>query len=121
MCNNFHQKNQNRRLKMGLTSHLSNAYNAFFSYRVSFLLHTDPDKDVFDDESDDDGSGSRFTIESSLSALCPLLFFEISVDHLCGLSGNGVTKSICCVGGIFPVCIFSRSNNYLVSSSEFLI
>ena len=32
--------NQNRRSMMGLTSHLSCVYDAFFSYRVSFYLMT---------------------------------------------------------------------------------
>ena len=38
VCNHCHRKNQNRISKMGPTSHLSHAYNAFSSYRVSFSL-----------------------------------------------------------------------------------
>ena len=45
-----------------------------------FFLDIESDGDVFDDESNDDGSGSGFTIESSLSSLCP--FFEISTDNV---------------------------------------
>ena len=55
------------------------------------------DKDVFDDKSDNDGSGS------GLSGSCPFLFSEISVDRVCVLSVNGVTKSGCRVSGIFLV------------------
>ena len=65
----------------------------FFFLFCLFSLDLESDKDVLDDESDDDGSGSGFTIESSLSASCP--FSEISVDRVCGLSFNGVTKSVC--------------------------
>ena len=64
----------------------------FFLSRF-FFFALESDKDVFDDESDDDGSGSGFNIEPGLSAPCP--FFDISVDHVCGLSCNGVTKSVC--------------------------
>ena len=38
VCNNCHQKNQNRHSKMGLTSHLSDAYDDFSSYCVSSSL-----------------------------------------------------------------------------------
>ena len=37
-CNHCHQENQNRCSKMGLTSHLSDAYNAFSSCYVSSSL-----------------------------------------------------------------------------------
>ena len=62
-----------------------------------FFFDIESDEDVFDDESDDDGSGSR------LSGLCPFLFFEISVDFVCELSVNEVTKSVCRVSGMFSV------------------
>ena len=86
---------------MGLMSHLSDDYNTFFSYHAFFYLDIESNKYVFDDESDNDGSGSGFTIESGLSASCP--FLEISVDRVCGLSCNGVTKYVCQVSGIFSV------------------
>ena len=70
------------------------------------------DKDVSDDESDDDGSGSGFTSGSCLSS-----FFELSVDRVSGFSFNVVTKSVCRVCGIFSG---SRSKTSLVSSLEFL-
>ena len=38
VCKHCRRKNQNRRSKMGLTSRLSYAYDAFSSYRVSFSL-----------------------------------------------------------------------------------
>ena len=71
------------------------------------------EEDASDDESEDDGSGSGFT-----SGLCLSSFFELSVDHVNGLSFNVVTKYVCGVCGIFSV---SRSKNSLVTSSEFLI
>ena len=36
VCNDCHRKNQSRRSKMGLTSHLSDAYDAFSSSCFSF-------------------------------------------------------------------------------------
>ena len=48
----------------------------------------------------------------------PFFVFELSVDCVSGISFNGVTKSVCCVIGIFSV---SCSKTSLVSSSEFLI
>ena len=55
---------------MGLMSHIYDAYDVFLL--IAFLfLDIESDGDVFDDESNDDGSGSGFTIESSLSSLCP--------------------------------------------------
>ena len=85
----------------------------FFFLLSIFFFPLDSDKDAFDDKSDDDGSGSGFTSGSCLS-----LLFELSVDHVSGLSFNVVTTSVCSVCGIFSV---SRSKNSLVSSSEFLI
>ena len=38
VCNDYHRKNQSRYSKMGLTSHLSYAYDAFSSSCVSFSL-----------------------------------------------------------------------------------
>ena len=70
---------------MGLTSHFSGANDIFFLLRF-FFLDLEYDKDVFDDESENDGSGSGFTIKSGSSAFCP--FFEISVDCVFGLSCN---------------------------------
>ena len=40
--NDFHRTNQNHRSKMGLTSHLSDAYNAFSSSCASFSLLLSP-------------------------------------------------------------------------------
>ena len=40
VCDHCHQKNQNICSKMGLTSHLFDAYEAFSSYCVSFSLMT---------------------------------------------------------------------------------
>ena len=40
VCNHCHWTSQNRRSKMGLTSHLSCFHDAFYSYRVSFSLMT---------------------------------------------------------------------------------
>ena len=52
----------------------------------------------------------------------PFLFFEISVERVCGMfSVIGVTKYGCRVSGIFSVWIFSCSKPFLVSSSYFLI
>ena len=44
VCNNCHWKNQNRRSKMGLTSHISDAYDAFSSSLFSFSLLLSPMK-----------------------------------------------------------------------------
>ena len=55
-----------------------------------FLFDIESDEDVSDDESDYDGSGFGFTSGSCISS-----FFEISVDHVSGLSCNVVTKSVC--------------------------
>ena len=84
----------------------------FFLFRF-FFFDLESDEDVFDDKSDDDGSGSGFNSGSCLS-----LFFDLSVDRVSGLSCNVVTKSVCRVSGIFSVF---RSKTFLVSSSEFLI
>ena len=94
---------------MGLTSHLSVAYDDFFFLLRFFFFDFESDEDVFDDDYDDDGSGSRFTSGSCLSS-----FFELSVDRVSGLSCDGVTKSVCRISGIFSV---SRSKTSLVSSS----
>ena len=45
---------------MGLTSHLSDAYDTFFFFLLFFFFDLESDDDE-SDESDDDGSGSRFT------------------------------------------------------------
>ena len=53
--------NQNRRLMMGLTNHISCISVAFSSYHVFIYLLELPsfnELDLFDDESDNDGSGS---------------------------------------------------------------
>ena len=44
VCNDCCRKNQSRRSKMGLTSHLSDAYDAFFSSCLSFSLLLSPMK-----------------------------------------------------------------------------
>ena len=51
----------------------------------------------------------------------PFLYFEISVDRVCWLSVNGVTKSGCQISGIISVWIFSHSKTFLVSSPDLLI
>ena len=86
---------------MGLTSHFSNDYNAFSSYRVSFYLIL---------------SLTKMYLMKSLKImvlglglpynqvyLVCALFFENSVDRVCGLSYNGVTKFVCRVSRIFSV------------------
>ena len=50
----------------------------FFLSRF-FFFDIESDKDVFDDESDNDGSGYGFTRESGLSGLCPFLKFPLVV------------------------------------------
>ena len=52
--------NQSHHLRMGLTSHISDAYNIFSSFLLFFFLGADSDEDE-SNKSDDDGSGSRFT------------------------------------------------------------
>ena len=74
--NDCHRTNHNHRSKMGMTSHLSDAYNPFFFFVRFFFLALESDDDE-SDESDDDGSGSGFT-----SGSCVLLCFEISVDRV---------------------------------------
>ena len=60
---------------MGLTSHLSDACDAFFSSCFFFFaLESDEDES---DESDDGSSGSRFTSGSGF-----LLRFELSTDRV---------------------------------------
>ena len=61
---------------MGLTSHLSYAYDDFYSLCASFLLALESD-DNYSDKSDNDGSGSGFT-----SGSCVSLCFELSVDQV---------------------------------------
>ena len=61
ICNNYRRMNQNRRLMMGLTNHLSCISVAFSSYHVFIYLLELPsfnELDLFDDDSDNDGSGS---------------------------------------------------------------
>ena len=86
---------------MGLTSHLSYYQDDFSSYRIYFSL-------IF--------SLTEMTVMTSLTmmVLVPgylvralFLFFEISIDRVWVFLVNGVTKSVCWVGGIFSVCIFS--------------
>ena len=84
----------------------------FFLLRF-FFFDIESDEYVFDEESDDDGSGSGFT-----SGSCLYSFFELSVDRVSAFLCNGVTKSVCGVSGIFSV---SRSKTSLVSISDFLI
>ena len=43
-CNDFHWKNQSRRSKMGMTSHLSDGYDAFSSSCFSFSSLLSPMK-----------------------------------------------------------------------------
>ena len=60
---------------MGLTIHLSDAYDAFF-FILFFFFALESDEDV-SDESDDEGSGYGFTSGSYVSSC-----FELSVDHV---------------------------------------
>ena len=68
--------NQSHHLRMGLTSHLSDAYDVFFFFLLFFLLGAESDDDE-SDESDDDGSGSRFAFGS-----CFLLRVELFSDQV---------------------------------------
>ena len=61
---------------MGLTSHLSDAYDVFFFFVRFFFLDLESDDDDFD-ESDDNGSGSGL-----LPSLYVSLCFELSVDRV---------------------------------------
>ena len=61
---------------MGLTSHLSDAYDAFFFFVRFFFLALESNDDDFD-KSYDAGSGSRFT-----SGSCFLLCFELYLDQV---------------------------------------
>ena len=74
----------------------------FFFFDIEYY------EDVFDDKSDDDGSGFGFT-----SGSCIPSCFELSVDGVIGFSYNGFTKSVCRISGIFSV---SRSKTSLFSS-----
>ena len=97
LCNHFHQKNQNRCSKMVLTSHLSYAYDDFSSCRVSFSFIS---------------ILTKISLMKSLTMMvlgpgylvCAFFIFDIFVDR---------------VSGIFSVWIFSRSKQFLVSSSDF--
>ena len=91
---------------MGLTTHLSDAYDSFSSSCVSFFFALEFDVDFSDDESDNEGSGSGFTSGSCISSC-----FEISIDRVRGLLFEVITKYVCHVCGIFSV---SRSNTSLV-------
>ena len=51
--------NQSHHSRMGLTSHLADAYDAFSSF-FFFFFALDSDQDI-SDESDNEGSGSGFT------------------------------------------------------------
>ena len=83
---------------MGMPSHLSYAYDTFSSYRVSFSLIS---------------IMTKMSLMTSLTMMvlgpgylvrALFLFFEISVDCVCGMfSVNGVTKSGCRVSGVFSV------------------
>ena len=59
---------------MGLTSHLSDAYDAFSFFVIFFFFDLESDDDV-SDESDDVGSGYRFISDSCVSSC-----FDLSVD-----------------------------------------
>ena len=96
---------------MGLTSHISDAYDAFSSSCVFFFaLESD---EYFSDESGDEVSWSRFTYGFCLSSC-----FELSIDRVNGLLCKVVIKSVGRVSGIVSV---SRSKTSLFSNSELLI
>ena len=85
---------------MGLTSPLSDAYDTFSScFYFFFALESDED---ISDESDNEGSGSRFT-----SGSCTLSFFSEksvgSVSSPGSVGHGGISKSVGRVSGIFSV------------------
>ena len=85
--NECHQKNQIRRSKMGLTSHLSNTYDAFSSCFLFFLPLESDDNDS--DDSDDNDSGSGFTSGSCTFSL----FSESSVGGVSSSESVGNVSS----------------------------
>ena len=85
----------------------------FFLLLRFFFFDLESDEDVFDDESDDEGSGSGSHPVGAFSS-----YFELSVDRVILLSSNVVTTSVYSVNGIF---LISRSKTSLVLKSEFLI
>ena len=68
--------NQSHHSRMGLTSHISDAYDAFSFFLIFFLLGAESG-DYESEKSDYDGSGSRFTLGSYFS-----LRFEIFTDRV---------------------------------------
>ena len=55
----------------------------FFFLSSFFFFDLKSDEDVFDDDSDNDGSGSGFTRESGLYGSCTFLFSKISFYRIC--------------------------------------
>ena len=107
--NHYRKKNQNFRLMMVLTCPVSCVYDAFSSYFVSisfgllwFLSFYE--LDFFDDESEDDGSGS------GSPGTCAFSFcFGNSVGRVSGVGSgiffewNRVNRGLCSVG-----CVCSK-------------
>ena len=83
---------------MGLTSHLSYAYDGFSSDRISFSSMMSMTKMYLMTRLTMMVLGPGYLVRALF------YFFEISVYCVCGLfSVNGVTKSGCSVSGIFSV------------------
>ena len=78
---------------MVLTSHLSDAYGAFSSYRVSFSLFSILKKMSLMTSLTMMVMGTGLPL-NLVYLLCAHIF-GISVNRVCGLSCNEVTKSVC--------------------------
>ena len=111
VCNHCCRTNQNRRLMMGLTSHLSCVYNTFSYYRVSFSLMTSLTMM---------GMGPGHLV-------CALLLFPLKIRLLCQWLVTWVTEIFSKVGRVTEIFskdgwvteIFSRSKTFIASNSLF--
>ena len=101
---------------MDLTSHLSDAYDAFLFFLLFFLLGADSD----DDESDKSnyyGSGSRFTFGPFFSLRVELFSDQV----ICFFSSRVIINRVSILLIFSRSLIFYCSDTVLVSNSESLI
>ena len=140
--NDCPQMNQSHHLRMGLTSHLSDAYEKLSYFMLFFLFGAESDDDE-SDVSDDDGSVSRFTFGPCFSlyvelfsdrVICLLssrvilnrvsiflIFSRSSMFSICLSSSQVILNRVSTFLIFFALLYISRSNTFLVSNSESLI
>ena len=102
VCNHYCRTNQSRRSRMVLTSRISCVSNIVsFSLNLLEFLSFD-ELDLFDNEDDDDGSGSR-----SPGTCCFPFFSDEYVGRVSGVgSGDFVPTGINSIGDVVLLVVF---------------